>query len=59
MPPAGNNRSKTQSIPFVTRKKLFELTVSCAAKVLLCAITNVGLFNCWITFAMVKGFPDP
>ena len=32
---------------------------NCAARVLLCAITKVGLLSCWITFAMVNVFPDP
>ena len=32
---------------------------NCAAKVLLCAKTKVGLFSSFITLATVKVFPDP
>ena len=32
---------------------------SCAAKVLLCAMISVGLFNFSMTFAMVNVLPDP
>ena len=32
---------------------------NCPAKVLLCAITSVGLFTSWITLDMVKVFPVP
>ncbi len=32
---------------------------SCAASVLLGAITSVGRCTCWITLAMVKVLPDP
>ncbi len=43
----------------VIREELLELAVKLGASVLLWAMISVGLFNAWMTLAMVKVLPEP
>ena len=43
----------------VIRELLLEFSVQLSSQCFMWAMTSVGLFNAWITLAIVKVFPEP